>query len=870
MDPLALTLLGRPEVRYEGQTLSLQHRHIALVSYIALQGRPCSRDELAETLWGAGRSSNLRVALYKLRKQPGAEDWFEDGERLNVRAHSDVNVLERALEGGTLSATVFEQLERAADPELGRLLLDLSVPTPAYETWLEEQRQRVSTLVERLLLKAAEDLQESGQLTRASGFAEKLLRRDPLNEEAYRLLMRCEAERGRPEVAQEVYERLRKVLEEQLGEEPSEETRALHKHLLGTGTGARALRLRPGDPVPGKAARLFGRATLLEEVHHVLETGATLLHGLGGIGKTALAAEVATRYLKKGDVLWLQAGLSSANELLEAAGQALKVQGAASKPEALNAALSGGAVKLLVVDDAWDDAALQGLRSRLPDTLPLLVTARQRFKGLTRLDVGRLGRPDARQLLAFGTEREFADDEADRVCDVLGDHPFALRLAGAKLKHDRLSPQQLLAQLANAPHALQTPKGWREEGRESVSALLQASLEALSDNAYDAFLAIGALASSTVTAPLLARALRRDVESTEGALIELHTRALAERAASPGSDLVRYTLHDLSHSFARQNTTVRAQTVVRACRDFVAVANKNFEGLEAEIGNIVGALGAAQEAEERGVLVDVMAELVIGEAYFSARGHTPRSLGLLEVAVRWAKELGQLERAHYFSTKLGDTYRVQYHQYMKALEAYIEGARLARFTKDIAREAILMSLCASTRFLLGQPPEEDFERAYQLARQTDDGLIIGHILQNRGYVATFYRNWALVESLNAEAIKVAHALTHTPDVEQAHIDDLLFFSLLNLGEAKRKLGNFEEALTLRKEALKIATTRDNQMWQAYALHELGEMYLDVQQRQTAEHYLKQALRLYKVNHAQAEIELVQQLLTNHNSRPVDA
>ena len=34
MDQLGLTLLGTPEVRYEGQTLSLQSRHIALISYL--------------------------------------------------------------------------------------------------------------------------------------------------------------------------------------------------------------------------------------------------------------------------------------------------------------------------------------------------------------------------------------------------------------------------------------------------------------------------------------------------------------------------------------------------------------------------------------------------------------------------------------------------------------------------------------------------------------------------------------------------------------------------------------------------------------------------------------------------------------------
>ena len=716
-------------------------------------------------------------------------------------------------------------------------------------------------------------MRERGRFERARVYAEALTARNPLDEAAVRLLMRLEHDSGHPENVQRAFDRCRAALLD-LGGEPDAETLKVRRELLGMdGGGARGILLGPGDKVAGRAAQLFGREALLERLDTEVRERPVLLHGFGGVGKTALAAELAVSWLTggkaegkagekvEGKVLWLQAGLATAAELVEAAGQALGVQGAAAQPGSLERALERNPVALFVLDDAWNEAAVSELRGRLPDTLPLVVTARQRIKGLTRLDVGRLGRPDARQLLAFGTEREFADDEADRVCDVLGDHPFALRLAGAKLKHDKLSPQQLLAQLANAPHTLQTPRGWREEGRESVSALLQASLEALSDNAYDAFLAVGALASATVTAPLLARALRRDVEGTEAALIELHTRALAERAASPGSDLVRYTLHDLSHSFARQNTTVRAQTVVRACRDFVATAKKDFERLEAEIGNIVGALGAAQEAEERGVLVDVMADLVIGEAYFSARGHTPRSLGLLEVAVRWAKEVGQLEKAHNLAGKLGDTYRVQYHKHTEALKAYTEAAKLSHLTNNAARTAIFLSMCGIERHELGLSPDVDFKRAYQLAVESNDGVALGQVLQHRGYVAGIHGNWRMVERLNAEAVELAHKLRDDPKADRGRADDLLFFTLLNLGEAKRKLDKFEEAVSVRKEALNLAEVRDNRLWQAYALHELGEMHLDVGEREVAESYLEEAINLYEANNAHARVEQVRRLLT---------
>ena len=563
----------------------------------------------------------------------------------------------------------------------------------------------------------------------------------------------------------------------------------------------------------------------------------------------------------------MQAGLSSADELHEAAGQLLQIQGVASKPERLEATLSDGTTRLLVIDDAWNEAALQELRDYVPHDFPLLVTARQRFRNLNRFDVTVLLRADAQELLAREAGQPLSAEESDTVCAVLGDHPFALRLAGAKLKQDRLTPVQLLAQLADAPHHLVSPRGWRESGRESFSALLQASLETLSDDAYYAFLAIGALASGGASAPLLARVLQRDPDLIEAALIELHTRALAERVATPGSDLVRYALHDLSHSFARENNIVRARTVIRAAHAFVTENTHNFEALDVEMGNLTGALEAMRDTGDQETFVNTMSNLVIGDAYFSARGHTPRSLALLETTIAWTKAQGQLERAHDLSGRLGDAYRIQYHEYAKALEAYTEGARLAQLVSNKTREATFVSLCAISQYHLGQSPEKTFERAYQLARQTNNHIVVGQVLQHRGYVAAFDNNWVLVERLNTEATEIVHKLVHTSNTKQTRAYDLLFFSLLNLCEAKHKLGDFKKALNLIKKALQIATARNNQLWEAYAFHRLGEMYFDDQQRDVAENYLVEALKLYEANNAQAEVKLVQKLLSKAEFMP---
>ena len=850
---LTLTLLSSPQLRWEGEALTLQPRHLALVCYLALNG-PTPRDDLAELLWGPGKSANLRTALYNLRHAPGAETWLQDGERVCVVADSDVAALEQTVQ----TANFTDVAPLLAGNDL-TLLSGLKAPTPAFDEWLAERRQRVCDLLSDALWGAAQACRNQGQLEQARLYAHKLTLHSPEHEAAYRLLMRLSHEGGDAEGVRTAFERLVAALAD-LGGEPAPESYRLRAELLGAeGAVAQGTRYTRGDAVPGRAAELVGRGELLtslgEMVGGSVKARPTLLHGFGGVGKTALAAEFAQAFLDTGDVLWLHAGRSSEAELLAAARGALGLTG--TDPDALGAAL--GRVSLLVCDDVWHAESVAALLKLVPAGLNVLATSRQRLTGFARVPLGGLERESSRRLLAATAERDLPEGEADTLCHVLGDHPFALRLAGTQLRGGATGAQ-LLARLANAPHLLEAPKSWRDEERESISALLGASLDGLSDAAYHAFLAMGALGSSSVTPEFLSLCTRRDLQETETALTELQHQALLERRATPGSDVVRYLLHDLSYSFSRHNTTLRARSVLKACRAFVAENSRAFELLGAEMPNLIGALETARDLNQKEELVEIVACLVVGDAYFSARGHSPRSLKLLEVALGWAKELGMLERAHYLATKLGDAYRILHHGYAEALTAYQEGTRLARLIHDDAREALLTSLCGYMHHYLGRPSESEFDRAIKLAERADDRFVQALILQHRGSVAWEQKNWRLMERLNQEEVDIVKSLKQDPAYEQDETDDYLFFAVLNLGEAKRRLGRFAEAVDLRLQALSIAEARDNELFRAYALHELGEMHSDEAQAQKAEAYLREALALYQANNAAAEVEEVQRAL----------
>jgi len=74
MSQLKLFLFGTPRLQRDGQPLNLKRRKVlALLAYLAITGRPQSREALATLLWPEQDLStgltNLRSELYRLRKR---------------------------------------------------------------------------------------------------------------------------------------------------------------------------------------------------------------------------------------------------------------------------------------------------------------------------------------------------------------------------------------------------------------------------------------------------------------------------------------------------------------------------------------------------------------------------------------------------------------------------------------------------------------------------------------------------------------------------------------------------------------------------------------------------------------------------------
>jgi DNA-binding SARP family transcriptional activator/predicted ATPase len=349
---LALSLLGPFEATLDGQAAEgLNSDHLrALLAYLAVERkREHSRAALASLLWPERPDpealSALRHALANLRAALGdrqapnpfvlvtrngvqfnqaSDHWLDVADFLDLTGLQDLSGLTRAV-----------QLYR------GPFLHGLSVAdSPALDDWLllmeEEYRHRVLSVLEYLTsLEAAH-----GDYAAAARWARRQLELEPYREAAHRQLMAALALGGERPAALAHYETCRRVLDQELGCEPDDETQALYARIrdgtlplpVATVTtsnpelevttpscGApcthaavscgRAL----GRAVPASPPPFVAREEELARLGSLLEQalaghgGLALISGEAGSGKTALLDEFAGRASRAhGDLIALR------------------------------------------------------------------------------------------------------------------------------------------------------------------------------------------------------------------------------------------------------------------------------------------------------------------------------------------------------------------------------------------------------------------------------------------------------------------------------------------------------------------------------------------------------------------------------------
>jgi tetratricopeptide (TPR) repeat protein len=641
---------------------------------------------------------------------------------------------------------------------------------------------------------------------------------------------------------------------------------------------------QPDAPPPLLPARapdiLFGRDELCKDVQgDLMMDGPVLLHGVGGIGKTALAATIAQQWLADGrspGVLWLTVGTADLTGILTGIGSAFGAEGgralAAAPDDAAKLgvarALIGRVQPLVVLDDCWHGPPLAAvLQQAIPPGVPTLVTSRTRFDRIrARHDVTRLPRPDSLGLLIHHAGRSLPPRDAETLCDKLGDHPYAVEIAGAWLGDESLEPGDLLQRLGDAPHDLKMPEGFAMPGRENVTALIQTSVDDLGDEAKRAFYALGTLFAPRVTPELLAmvqagthvvfnerkdQALgienmptEADIQRAADALRALARRSLARYVGPERYSAAYYAVHDLSQAFARAPLTGESRgEAVTACVAYArhhahrpdtpaGVAHHN--ALEADLPNLLGAAAYAADNELHAAVNQLGWDLGSGNSNFlDVRGRAAESMVLLRSAAEAARALGlpRDEAAHLNHLGLA---HADLGRYREAIPLYERALEIDREIGDRRGEGNALGNLGNAYVDLGEYTRAIayYEQQLKIVREIGDRRGEGNALGSLGLAYADLGEYTRAIEYYEQRIEIAREIGDRRGEGNA---------LGNLGEAYRNLGEYTRAIEYHEQALEVLRDIGDRRGEGSVLGNLGIAYDDLGEYRRAIDYYEQAL-----------------------------
>ena len=256
--------------RLEGRLPSRQAR-IVFARLVDQRGHPIGRASLAEALWGdnppPSRDVALRAVLSGVRRVLGPESVEGRGElrlMLPDDAWIDVEVAAEELRAAELATEEgrHEAAQRSA-AFAGDILEDEFLPGCG-GPWVEERRLELDELGRHARELEARAALAGGDMAAAERIARRLVERAPYRESAHALLMEALTAQGNVAEALLVYDRLVRLLRDDLGTTPAPAVAALHERLLLDGDGAtrelRPRRRRLGPRVAGVALACAGLA----------------------------------------------------------------------------------------------------------------------------------------------------------------------------------------------------------------------------------------------------------------------------------------------------------------------------------------------------------------------------------------------------------------------------------------------------------------------------------------------------------------------------------------------------------------------------------------------------------------------------------
>ena len=833
-------LLGRFSVAVDGLPVpddAWRRRSAAtLVKLLALRpGRRLHREQLIDLLWpdldleqaaprlhkaahyargalGSPRSVVLAgdvVALFPDAQVIVDVDTFEEAANA-YRADGDIACAEEALE-----------LYR------GDLL-----PDDGYEEWSDEERQRLRV--------------RHIEMLRATQRWSDLVAAEPFDEEAHLRLVHqyvLDGDRGR---ALRHLETMERSWRQELGTRPSQAAQALraqveamptfdadHDRPLARG-GTRLP--RPPTPTIGRERDIRGVLAMLAD-HQVV----TLL-GVGGVGKTRLAAEVAQRWTEERSQRGCFVDLTKVREpslVAELVVRELGIRAGASEDvvPVLEEALRRQSL-LLVLDNFEHVADAAGLVAEMiqwSDDLRVLVTSRARLRIASERvfeveplpvepNTGAGGLADAVALFEqvgsavdphFDRERNRGDVTA--ICRSVDGLPLAIEIAAGHLR--TLPPALLRVRLADRLRSAAVVGRDVPHRQQTIPATIDWSLQLLGDAEQRLF---AQLAIFNGAVPLdMIESVCADAGEVIDALSRLVDQSLVRRRRG-NLDEPRFGMLELVREHAQSLLGEEADTVAARHAAYVAAfiadlddrrwtdaADRWVDDINEMIGEIRAAYGWASQQDDLTLAARITAGL---GTFWHLEGHQAEGR-------RWVDDMlaqeAVLDDALTARIRLAAGFLEWPRNQLDARAHWQRATELCRRLGDSRLLAYALAVKSAT--YVGD--RRGYERAMRLndealtlARRVGAPALVAQVLNVRGELTRVAGDDALARAAYEEGLDLSDA---------AGDEDYVSVFLANLSYLADHRGDYEEARRLDRDALRICWSHGRRLMAAWTVSELA-------------------------------------------------
>lgn len=857
---------------------------LLLLAYLALEGAK-PRSYIAELffLHTRDKRDSLNQTLKHLRQDaPGAYSSDDANKNLSCNLTCDAVDFLKALDQ--------QDYQTAVHLYEGPFIADYDAATDVeLEEWILGTREYLAARMREALLALAEGAAQKGESALAAKYAEQ----------AFTLT-------GAPELEPDHYQRLYTLFAAVNHPRASDLRKEAEDYAITLQEPAKfQVQSPPSEKVipnnlPASKTSFIGRDQDLIDIAGVLskpECRLLTLHGMGGIGKSRLALQVASEQLSQrrftdGIFFISLDALSSADQIpisiAEVLGIALQGQ---DDPLSQITSFIGDKQMLLILDNyehLMDGALIPSQLLEASPNLNIIVTSREVLnleeewvKALDGLDYPqtpsipfeRAQHYEAVRLFVQRAKRirlNFTLTQGDlvhvlKICTLVGGSPLALELAATWIR---------VMTVADIANELETSMGILESSsrnllgkHRSIQRVFEYSWQLLGDVEKSVFAKLALFPS---------RFKREAVAAVTGATLPVLT-SLANKALIQSSGDGWFSVHPLLGQFAMSELLKNPDEKRQAEDDYVfficafldrwLLTKEPFAEISQSILNILGAAKIAQLNSQKEELVEILYQLSVEGSYFTLRGFDTVSLKLLGDAARTAAEIHDAEKACHLLTKLGDELREVQGDCEQAIDVYSHAYECAKDCNNTDRQAVLLSLIATTKFQLNandSTVDDLLTEAKGLAMSSKNDLTLAHVLQHQGFIAGSRQHWDSARSHFMESVVVARRMEHNSSADPFEIAYNLFFALLNLGEVDFIQGDLTASQARREEALTIAQSVNNEIWIAHACRELGVVLSSKNEMRKAREKFDVAKELYEKNNQFTHLKALDTVLSDLN------